>query len=46
MSTIAIPMSAYKVVYKYTVGKKECPEHEGAFDCTPFCRICKGEQEY
>ena len=25
---------------------KECPEHEGAFDCTPFCRICQGEQEY
>ena len=25
---------------------KECPNHEGAFDCTPFCRICEGEQEY
>lgn len=24
----------------------ECPNHEGAFDCTPFCRICEGEQEY
>lgn len=21
-----------------------CPNHEGAFDCTPFCRICEGEQ--
>ena len=24
---------------------KECPNHEGAFDCTPFCEICNGEQE-
>jgi antirestriction protein len=23
----------------------ECPEHGGAFDCTPFCRTCEGEQE-
>jgi len=23
----------------------ECPNHEGAFDCTPFCRVCEGEQE-
>jgi hypothetical protein len=26
--------------------KIECPAHEGAFDCTPFCDICEGEQEY
>ncbi len=24
----------------------ECPKHEGAFDCSPFCEICEGEQEY
>lgn len=24
----------------------ECPAHEGNFDCTPFCAICEGEQEY
>ena len=24
----------------------ECPVHEGAFDCTPFCDICEGNQEY
>jgi hypothetical protein len=24
----------------------ECPKHEGAFDCTPFCEVCGGEQEY
>jgi hypothetical protein len=24
----------------------ECPNHEGAFDCTPFCPLCEGEQEY
>ena len=24
----------------------ECPRHEGAFDCNPFCNICEGEQEY
>jgi hypothetical protein len=23
-----------------------CPNHEGNFDCTPFCSICMGEQEY
>ena len=23
----------------------ECPNHRGAYDCTPFCRICEGEQE-
>jgi len=23
-----------------------CPNHEGAFDCTPFCNKCEGEQEY
>jgi len=23
----------------------ECPNHSGAFDCTPFCPICEGEQE-
>ena len=25
---------------------KECPKHGGAFDCSPFCHICEGEQEY
>ena len=25
---------------------KECPNHQGSFDCTPFCNICEGEQEY
>ena len=24
----------------------ECPNHEGNFDCTPFCRTCGGEQEF
>lgn len=24
----------------------ECPNHEGAFDCTPFCPLCEGNQEY
>lgn len=23
----------------------ECPMHQGAFDCTPFCANCEGEQE-
>ena len=23
-----------------------CPNHEGAFDCNPFCDICEAEQEY
>ena len=22
----------------------DCPNHGGAFDCTPFCEICSGEQ--
>jgi hypothetical protein len=25
---------------------KICPRHGGAFDCTPFCDICEGNQEY
>ena len=25
---------------------RECPNHGGAFDCTPFCNVCEGEQEY
>lgn len=25
---------------------KECPNHTGSFDCTPFCRICEGDQVY
>lgn len=24
----------------------ECPRHRGSFDCTPFCEVCEGEQEY
>lgn len=24
----------------------ECPNHGGSFDCTPFCDVCEGEQEY
>ena len=23
----------------------ECPNHGGAFDCTPFCSLCEGNQE-
>lgn len=23
----------------------DCPNHEGAYDCTPFCPTCHGEQE-
>ena len=29
-----------------TIGEKiACPNHEGAFDCTPFCELCEGNQE-
>lgn len=24
----------------------ECPNHDGAFDCNPFCILCEGDQEY
>ena len=24
---------------------EECPNHEGNFDCTPFCPVCEGAQE-
>ena len=24
----------------------ECPNHGGGFDCTPFCNLCEGNQEY
>lgn len=23
----------------------ECPNHQGSFDCTPFCDLCGGDQE-
>jgi hypothetical protein len=23
----------------------DCPNHGGAYDCTPFCELCAGEQE-
>lgn len=23
----------------------DCPNHEGSFDCTPFCQLCGGNQE-
>lgn len=23
----------------------QCPNHDGAFDCTPFCNVCEGNQE-
>jgi hypothetical protein len=23
----------------------ECPNHGGAYDCTPFCPVCAGQQE-
>ena len=26
--------------------KIECPNHEGGFDCSPFCNVCEGDQEY
>jgi hypothetical protein len=26
--------------------KLVCPRHEGAYDCTPFCDVCEGNQEY
>jgi hypothetical protein len=28
------------------MGTIECPNHGGHWDCTPFCRICGGDQEY
>jgi hypothetical protein len=27
------------------MARVECPNHEGNFDCTPFCKDCGGEQE-
>jgi hypothetical protein len=24
----------------------ECPNHEGNFDCSPFCPLCEGNQEF
>ena len=23
---------------------RDCPNHNGSYDCTPFCELCKGEQ--
>lgn len=27
-------------------GWVDCPNHEGAYDCTPFCLTCEGYQGY
>jgi hypothetical protein len=24
----------------------ECPNHFGSFDCSPFCGVCQGAQEF
>jgi len=24
----------------------ECANHQGGYDCTPFCNLCEGNQEY
>lgn len=24
----------------------ECPNHAGSFDCSEFCNICQGNQEF
>lgn len=24
----------------------DCPNHGGGYDCTPFCRVCEGDQSY
>lgn len=29
-----------------TIEMIECPTSGGDFDCTPFCNICEGNQEY
>lgn len=26
--------------------KVPCPAHEGAWDCTPFCKVCEGNSEF
>lgn len=26
--------------------KVDCPEHQGGYDCTPFCPTCEGNQSY
>jgi hypothetical protein len=30
---------------KMTATMTPCPNHEGAYDCTPFCEVCSGNQE-
>ena len=26
--------------------RRPCPYHGGSYDCTPFCDVCEGTQEY
>lgn len=40
----AFTRAGYSV--KWDWHKIECPNHQGSFDCTPFCPLCEGEQEY
>jgi len=30
---------------RFSAGMVPCPKHEGAYDCTPFCEVCEGDQE-
>jgi hypothetical protein len=32
-------------VNRFSAGMVPCPKHEGAYDCTPFCEVCEGDQE-
>ena len=42
--------AAHAVLHDYRMAKMldnviTCPNHGGAFDCTPFCEKCEGAQE-
>jgi hypothetical protein len=42
--------AAHTVLHDYRMAKMAdkvimCPNHGGAFDCTPFCEKCEGAQE-
>lgn len=39
--------AGYKVKWTWGIPNMiPCPNHSGSFDCTPFCPICAGNQEY
>jgi hypothetical protein len=43
---LGLDISDSDLIKNLNLEMTECPNHGGAFDCTTFCNICEGYQEY